>query len=98
LWTSLQSLIPRAAGKYSFQTTLKAIEITHDFRSLAPKHLPPESELNLIPRSYKDQVLTIHALDPSWAQTLQLHRHNILEEINKKHGSKVIKKIKIVSS
>ena len=98
MWDSLQSLIPKAAGKYSFTTTLKAIEIVQEFRSLAPKHLPPESELNLIPRSYKDQVLTVHALDPSWAQTLQLHQHNIVEEINKKHSSKVIKKIKIVSS
>lgn len=95
-WINLQELIPKIANKYSFGRTLKALEIIHEYRSLAPRFLPEEALKNSTAHSYKDHLLTVHAGDSSTAQTIQIHKHQLLEEINKKYGAQIIREIRIL--
>lgn len=96
MWNSLQNLLPKAAGSYNMTTTLKAINICREFRSLAKKHLPPNAETETTP-SYKEDTatLTIGVKTPAWAQELNIKRHLILAELHQKFDPRAIKEIRI---
>lgn len=93
-WTDLQKLLPKAAAKHHIASTLKAIEICREYRSLAKRHLPAAADTKTSP-SYKNNELTIGVPDPAWAQQLNMKRHLILDELNKKFGPRTVKQIKI---
>lgn len=96
MWTSLQSLIPKAAGKHHFATTLKAIEVCQEYRSLAPRIVHKEALQNTYPKSYDNTILTIGATSSSWAQKVQMTTHLLQQELAKKYGEKAVTKIRVV--
>lgn len=96
MWTPLQNLIPKVAGRHSFAKTLKAIEVCQEYRSLAPKIVHKEALQNTYPKSYDNNVLTIGATSPSWAQKVQMANHILREELAKKYGEQTVKKIRVV--
>ena len=95
MWDSLQNIMPKAARKYKFTRTLKSIEVCQEYRSLASKIMPEKALDNTFPKSYKDHVLIIGALNSSWAQEINMKRHIIKNELNKKFGEKTVSKIKV---
>lgn len=96
MWNSLQTLLPKAAGKYNFALSLKAIEICQEYRKLAVKLLPSEVLEYTFPKYYENQVLTVGVLNSVWAEQLQIKKHILLEEMNKKYHC--IIKLRIVMS
>ena len=95
MWDSIQNLVPKVAGKYSFTRTLKAIEVCQEYRSLAPRLLKTDALNHTFAKSYEKNVLTIGVLNSVWAQKVQMNRHLIQDEINKKYGPRVIANIRI---
>ncbi len=95
MWQNLTELIPKAAGKYNFAQTLKAVEICRACRALIKENLPPEAENNVIPKSYKDGVLVIGTSNPSWANQMQMASHRIQRGLTAKFGEKAVKRIRI---
>jgi len=95
MWNSIQSLLPKAAGKYNFAKGLKAVEICEQYRKIALQTLPPAAAQNTFPKSYKDATLTLGALNSAWAQQLQMNKHRIHQSLTEKFGARAIKKIKI---
>lgn len=95
MWSSLQELLPRAAGKYKIEKTLKAIEVCREYRSIAETVLPERALENTYPKSYKNGALTISANNSSWAQHLHMHKENLKETLENRLGKGTIKKIKI---
>ncbi|MBU0668383.1 DUF721 domain-containing protein [Patescibacteria group bacterium] len=95
MWDSIQNLLPKAAGKYNFAKALKAIEICKQYKKIAGETLPPAAAESTFPKSYKDAVLTLGALNSAWAQQLQMNKHRIHRALAEKFGSRAIKKIKI---
>lgn len=95
MWKSIQDLIPKAAGKYNFAGTLKAIEVCQEYRNIVQKILPKEALKNTFPRSYKDETLTIGALNSAWAGKVQLNKHRIHQSLQKKFGDNAVKNIRI---
>ena len=95
MWKSIQDIIPKAAGKYNFATTLKAIEVCQEYRNLAKQHLPEDALQNTFPKSYKDQVLTIGVLSSVWAQQVQMNKHRIHQSLKKRFGEKAVQNIRI---
>ncbi len=95
MWNNFQELLPKAAGKYNFAKTLKAIEVCQEYRNIAKEYLPEKARESTFPKSYKDQTLTIGALSSAHAQQLQMNKHRIHQSLKKKFGDKAIKNIKI---
>lgn len=94
-WKSLIDILPKAAGKYDFAGTLKAIEVCQEYRHIAEKLLPKEALKNTFPKSYKDGNFTIGALSSAWASKVQLNKHRIHQSLQKKFGEKAVHSIKI---
>ncbi len=94
-WDAIQKLIPKVAGKYSFQRTLKSIEVCQEYRTLAPKILKPEALKNTFPKSYEKNTLTIGVLNSVWAQQIQMNQHRIQKGINDKYGPAAVANIRI---
>lgn len=84
MWTPLQKLIPQTAGKYSFATSLKAIEVCQAYRAVAPTILPKDILQNASPKSYQNGTLTIAVHDSLWAQQIQMKKHTLIQLINNK--------------
>lgn len=95
MWQNITELLPRAAGKYNFAQTLKAVEICNTCRKLIKEHLPPEADGHVTPRSFKDGILTIGASGPSWANIAQMSAHRIHRGLADRYGEKVVKRIRI---
>lgn len=98
MWDSFQNLLAGAAGKYNFRQTLKAIEVCREFRSLASKMIRPDASKNIFPKNFQDQTLTIGVYNSAWAQQLQLKKHLIQQELNKKFGKDSIQNLRIEMS
>lgn len=95
MWTNLQDLIPKAAGKYNFTSTLKSIEICQEYRKIAQKLLPKEALKSSFPKSFKNQILTIGTINSVWADQINRNKHRIHQSLQKKFGEKTIQKIRI---
>jgi predicted nucleic acid-binding Zn ribbon protein len=95
MWSSLQELLPRAAGKYKIGKTLKAIEVCREYRRIAGKVLPEQALQNTYPKSYKNGALTIGANNSSWAQNLHMHKESLKKSLENSLGKGTVKKIKI---
>lgn len=95
MWNSLQDLIPKAAGKYNFAGTLKSIEICQEYRNIVEEMLPQEVLNNTFPKSYKDETLTIGALNSGWAEKVQMNKHRIHQSLKKKFGDHAVKNVRI---
>ena len=95
MWSSLQELLPRAAGKYKMAKTLKAIEVCREYRRIAPQVLPADSLENAVPISFKDGTLIIGVNNSSWAQHLHMRTNAIKKSLKEHFGTDVVKKIKI---
>lgn len=94
-WKSIQDLLPKAAGKYQFAATLKAIEVCQAYRNIAREILPEEALKNTFPKSYKDNTLTIGTLSSAWAEKVQQNKHRIHRSLQKRFGDTMIKNIRI---
>ena len=95
-WNNIQSILPKAAGKYNFAKTLKAIEVCQEYRKLAAKTLPMAALENTYPKTFKDQTLTIGVVSSQWAEKVQMNKHRIHQSLQKKFGERAIKNIRIV--
>ncbi len=95
MWHNFQKYIPRAAGKYNFTQTLKAIEVCNACRELIEQHLPKEAAEKVTPRSYKDQVLTIGVPNSAWANRVQMVSHRIHRGLKDKFGEQSVGRIRI---
>jgi predicted nucleic acid-binding Zn ribbon protein len=95
VWNSFQKYIPKAAGKYNFTKTLKAIEVCQAYRKIASEYLPSEAQKYTFPKAYKNNILIIGALNSSWAQQVQISSHRIHRSLDEKFGKNVVKKIKV---
>lgn len=95
MWKSFIDLIPQTAGKYNFAATLKAIEVCQEYRNIAKEILPEEALKSTFPKSYKDNTLTIGALNSGWAEKVQMNKHRIHQSLKKKFGEHAIKNIRI---
>ena len=98
MWDSFQSLLAGAAGKYNFSKTLEAIEVCQEFRSLAPKMIRPDALENVFPKNFQDRTLTVGVYNSAWAQQLQLKKHLIQQELNRKFGKDAIRNLRIEMS
>jgi len=95
MWENFQNLIPKAAGKYGFTRTLKAIEVCQQFRTLSKNILPEKALQNADAKSFEEGTLTVEVYDSGWAQQIQMNKHRIIEAINQKYGHDLIKNLKI---
>ena len=98
MWDSFQKFIPEIAAKRNFATTLKSIEVCHEYRRIAQGLMPKGAEKSTFPKSYKENTLTVSALNSAWAQELNMKKHQLTQELNKKFGENTIQKIQIVLS
>jgi len=95
MWHDFKKYIPRAAGKYNFTSTMKAIEVCQAYRKVAREILPATAAKNTFPKAYKNNTLTIGALNSSWAQMVQLHKHRLHKSLRDQLGEKTVAQIKI---
>ncbi len=87
--------MPRAANRFGISREVTAAKICQDFRNVLPLLFPhPEAEIHITPAFYKDQTLTVKVDTPAWAQEVVMRKHKIIEEMNKKAGEEIIKKLK----
>lgn len=96
MWHSFKDLIPKTAGKYQLQGTLKAFEVFQAFRQAAEQFLLKGWEEEAIPQHYKEAILTIGVKNSMWAQELAMKKHLILEYIKTTLGQNTVKSIKVV--
>jgi len=95
MWNNLIDILPKAAGKYNFAETLKAIEVCQEYRNISKELMSEEAIKGTFPKSYKDQTLTIGALSSAHAQQVQMNKSRIHKSLTKKFGENSIKNIKI---
>jgi hypothetical protein len=96
MWNSLKDILPSVAAKFRMRGALDAIEICHEYRSIAPRLLPKDALKHTAAKSYKNCVLTITARSPIWAQEVHMRRHLLKDQINHKFGQDTVKKVRIV--
>jgi len=94
MFHNLQDLLPKAAIKYNMAKTLKAVQICHECNN-AIEEISSETLENAKAKTYKDNILTITATNPAWAQKIQVNKHIIIKKIQKKFGKNTPKEIKI---
>lgn len=95
MFDSFQKFIPKAAAEYNFTKQLQAVQICQEFRSLSKKMLPEQAQTQTFPKSYDGKTLTIGVLNSAWAEVIAMQKHEFLEAINKKYGTKTLQNIKI---
>jgi|GEM_PF-748042 len=95
MYDAFQKFIAKAAAEYGITKQLQAAKICHEFRSLSKTLLPADAEKQSFPKSYDGKTLTVGVLNSAWGQQIAMHKHEILEAINKKYGSKTLQNIKV---
>ena len=95
MWKSLQDILPKAAGKYNFAGTLKAIEVCQEYRNIAKEIFTEEALKSTFPKSFKEGSFTIGALNSAWANKIQMNKHRIHQSLQKKFGEKAVHTVKI---
>ncbi len=98
MFSPFQKHLVKAAGKYNFARTLRAIQVCQEYRSLAPKFLPPDALENTFPKSYENRTLTVGVYNSAWSQQVQMQKHHLLEALNQKFGTNAVAKIHIALS
>lgn len=91
-----QSLIKRTANKYGIGNEFRAIEVCQNFRTLVPTifNTKENPQKYITPAHFKNGVLTINTDSPAWSQEIIMRKEKIIDEMNKKAGRKIIKKLK----
>lgn len=95
MFHAFQKFLPKAAAEYNFTKQLEAVKICQEFRSLSKNLLPLEAAEQTFPKSFDGKTLTVGVLNSACAQQVAMLKHQILEGINKKYGSKALQNIKI---
>ncbi len=95
MFHEFQKFLPKAAAEYNFTKGLEAVKVCQEFRSLSKTLLSPEAQEQIFPKSYDGKTLTVGVLNSAASQQIAMQKHQILEAINKKYGSKTLQNIKI---
>ncbi|MBU1151967.1 DUF721 domain-containing protein [Patescibacteria group bacterium] len=93
---SFQKFVPRAINKYGISKEAHAAEICHYARLTIPELFSthPEPEKNITPARYQDGEIVFNVSSPTWGQEVIMRKPKIIDEINKKAGHEVIKKLR----
>ena len=95
MFDPFQKFLAKAAAEYNITRQLKAAQICQEFRSLSKTLLPAEANSQTFPKFFKEGTLTVGVANSAAAQQLTMQKHQILEALNKKFGSKTLQNIKV---
>ncbi len=95
MFEPFQQFIKKAANHYGISKEVEAAKICHDFDMLVPQLFThPEAKDHVSHGHFKDSTLVIKVQSPAWAHEVIMRKTKIIEEMNKKAGSEIIKNLK----
>ena len=73
---------------------LAAATVCKAFRDLIPQLFSKDAVDFMDARSFKDGTLTVHVLDGAWAKLILDHKDEIIQKLNTKIQSTIVKSVK----
>jgi predicted nucleic acid-binding Zn ribbon protein len=96
MFEPFQNLMPKAANRFGISKEIQAAKVCHDFRILVLELFKGKesAEENIQPAHFTKNVLVINVKNQAWAQEVIMRKDKIIEEMNKKAGTQIIKNLR----
>lgn len=95
IFTPIQKILPKAIAAVGMTRETRAALICEKYRKLAPRFVHPEALNYTFPKFYKDKTLTVGVENSAWASQVMTKQAELVREINKSLGQKLVNKIQI---
>ncbi len=96
MFEPFQNFVKKAAKRYGVDKEVTAAKVCHDFVELIPQiFYQIDSPEKFITAGYfRNGQFVVKVNSPAWGQEVIMRKPQIIEELNKKAGKKIIKSLR----